>query len=302
MELTQGGISGGGGPPPAFFAAASRAFLRKASIALTSGWSLRGLADGGSSAPSSLGVACGGGGGGGCCCCCGGCGGGVCDCGGGSAGWTRSSSAAREGGRAGSLSSRPRSATRLMSLSARSTSSGSSRASRSLRMSSILRSGEGAGSVMAASAERSGTGDSVTCDVSVIVRFSGGAADPRSAPSSLVSVRFAPRRASSVEGWSLSTRGLLMISMGTEREPRIGASAGPITMMNLWFWWCELRSLIRTFSVELCPAPISSPGLDSSASSNSGTCRFRFFDWLKNPTWIDPDPVSGSTRGSVEAS
>mmetsp|Transcript_19584 Transcript_19584/g.67238 ORF Transcript_19584/g.67238 Transcript_19584/m.67238 type:complete len:206 (-) Transcript_19584:166-783(-) len=58
----------------------------------------------------------------------------------------------------------------------------------------------------------------------------------------------------------------------------------------------------RAFSVACWPGGSSRPCLDSSASSKSGTCRFRFFDWLKNPTWIAPEEVSGSTMGSVDAS
>ena len=34
--------------------------------------------------------------------------------------------------------------------------------------------------------------------------------------------------------------------MGTDREPRMGASAGPATNTKRWFWWCDERSLIRT--------------------------------------------------------
>ena len=44
-----------------------------------------------------------------------------------------------------------------------------------------------------------------------------------------------------------SIRGLLMISMGTEREPRMGASLGPMTMMKRWFWWCEPILVTRSF-------------------------------------------------------
>ena len=82
----------------------------------------------------------------------------------------------------------------------------------------------------------------------------------------------------------------------------MGASAGPATRMKRWFWWCELKSLMRTLSVAASPEAISNIGFDSSASSNNGTCRFMFFDWLKKPTWMSPDVHKGSTSGSVAAS
>ena len=99
-----------------------------------------------------------------------------------------------------------------------------------------------------------------------------------------------------------SKRGLDMISMGTDREPRMGASAGPATRIKRWFWWWLLRSLMRTLSVAASPGSISSIGLLSSASSKSGTWRFMFLLWLQKPTWISPELQSGSTRGSVAAS
>ena len=41
------------------------------------------------------------------------------------------------------------------------------------------------------------------------------------------------------------------------------------------------------------PEAISSIGLLSSASSNNGTCRFMFLDWLKKPTWMSPGRAQG---------
>mmetsp|Transcript_13370 Transcript_13370/g.41263 ORF Transcript_13370/g.41263 Transcript_13370/m.41263 type:complete len:244 (-) Transcript_13370:837-1568(-) len=169
------------------------------------------------------------------------------------------------------------------------------RPSRSETVRSAWRCGVGLGSVTAASAEKSGGG--------------GGGA---SAPLPLLDAGPAPPDALRFEGagagvfdessFRSSRRGLDMISMGTDREPRMGASAGPATNTKRWFWWCDERSLIRTFSVAASPDASSKQGLDSSASSNNGTWRFRFLDWLKKPTWISPADESGSTSGSVAAS
>ena len=166
---------------------------------------------------------------------------------------------------------------------------GAGKALNNVQARSACRWGVGFGSVTALSAAKSVEG--VDAFTSSAARFDAG-------PS--------PALARFLEGFSSftlsSSLGLDMISIGTEREPRIGASAGPATRMKRWFWWCELKSLMRTFRVAASPEAISSIGLLSSASSNNGTCRFMFLDWLKKPTWMSPDVQRGSTSGSVAAS
>mmetsp|Transcript_21491 Transcript_21491/g.64294 ORF Transcript_21491/g.64294 Transcript_21491/m.64294 type:complete len:201 (+) Transcript_21491:245-847(+) len=156
----------------------------------------------------------------------------------------------------GSSDRKSRSATEFLTWGARPSSSAAAR--------STWRAGVGFGSVTAASAAKRGGASPP------LARF---ASPPAAAPDSL---RFRPSPSPPPRALLSSSRGLDMISMGTDRDPRMGASAGPATRMKRWFWWCELRSLMRTLSVAASPAAISSMGLDSSASSKRGTWRFMF--------------------------
>mmetsp|Transcript_19584 Transcript_19584/g.67235 ORF Transcript_19584/g.67235 Transcript_19584/m.67235 type:complete len:265 (-) Transcript_19584:802-1596(-) len=121
--------------------------------------------------------------------------------------------------------------------------------SRSVKMTSTCRVGVGAGSVTSASCESrlapwsQGLLGGGICDDS---DDAGGAGrlPPRGACSAGSTLITRSNDGSGdcdappfgAPGAASGARGLLMISMGTLREPRIGASQGPTTMMNLWFW------------------------------------------------------------------